>query len=123
MRAVTPVLHSPTAPIVLTLSPVPLLASYRDISCLTADCVSKSVLRVALDRVTAEDLEAVYYWPSFEIVKWIGPNLPWPAYGEGGKSRDVNRRLITAIIDAFIETFYTPDAVSAMRARSGLVAG
>src|SRR5262249_38642029 len=30
------------APIVLTLSPVPLNATFRDISCLTADCVSKS---------------------------------------------------------------------------------
>jgi len=48
---------NPTAPIILTLSPVPLLATFREISCLTADCVSKSVLRVALDQVMSRRLE------------------------------------------------------------------
>jgi hypothetical protein len=104
------------APIVLTLSPVPLLASFRDISCLSADCVSKSVLRVALDQVMTAPPPGVYYWPSFEIVKWVGATLPYSAYGEGGKSRDVNRAVVTAIIDAFIEAFYKPDALDRMRA-------
>ena len=108
---------NPQAPIVLTLSPVPLLATHRTISCLTADCVSKSVLRVALDEVMSEQPAGVYYWPSFEIVKWVGANLPWSAYGEEGKARDVNRRLIVEIIDAFIESFYTPAAVAAIRER------
>ncbi len=108
---------NPTAPIILTLSPVPLLATFREISCLTADCVSKSVLRVALDLVMSGDLSGVYYWPSFEIVKWVGANLPWSAYGEEGKARDVNRRLVAEIIDAFIESFYTPAAIASMRQR------
>ena len=106
-----------TGAVVLTLSPVPLLATHRTISCLTADCVSKSVLRVALDEVMSEQPAGVYYWPSFEIVKWVGANLPWSAYGEEGKARDVNRRLIVEIIDAFIESFYTPAAVAAIRER------
>jgi hypothetical protein len=109
---------NPEAPIVLTLSPVPLLASFRDISCLTADCVSKSVLRVALDQVMGERLPGVYYWPSFEIVKWVGATLPMSAYGEHGKSRDVNRVLVTAIIDAFIKAFYVPEAVARMQAHA-----
>jgi len=107
---------NPTAPIVLTLSPVPLLATFREISCLTADCVSKSVLRVALDQVMSDRLPGTYYWPSFEIVKWVGATLPWSAYGEGGSTRDVNRRLITHIIDAFVTAYYTPAAVESMRA-------
>jgi hypothetical protein len=110
---------NPAAPIVLTLSPVPLLATHRDISCLTADCVSKSVLRVALDQVMSDAAPGVYYWPSFEIVKWVGANLPWSAYGEGGSARDVNRRLIVEIIDAFIDSFYTPEAAAVMRDRRG----
>lgn len=105
-----------TAPIVLTLSPVPLLATFREISCLTADCVSKSVLRVALDQVMTDKLPGVYYWPSFEIVKWVGATLPWSAYGEGGSTRDVNRRLIGHIIDSFVASYYTPAAVEAMQA-------
>jgi hypothetical protein len=106
-----------TAPIVFTLSPVPLLASFRDISCLTADCVSKSVLRVAIDQVMSARLPNVYYWPSFEIVKWVGATLSWPAYGEGGSTRDVNRRLITFIIDAFIDAYYAPADAEVMRSR------
>ena len=107
---------NPAAPIVLTLSPVPLLATFREISCLTADCVSKSVLRVALDQVMTDRRPGTYYWPSFEIVKWVGATLPWAAYGEGGSTRDVNRRLITHIIDAFVAAYYTAAAVEAMRA-------
>lgn len=72
---------SPNVPIVLTLSPVSLAATFRDISCMTADCVSKSVLRVALDNVMAGKPENVFYWPSFELVKWAGSALDWRAYG------------------------------------------
>ena len=105
------------APIVLTLSPVPLLATFREISCLTADCVSKSVLRVAIDQVMTERIQGLYYWPSFEIVKWVGATLPWSAYGEGGSARDVNRAVVAAIIDTFVEAYYTPEAQRAMRDR------
>ena len=72
---------NPDAPVVLTLSPVPLMATFRDVSCITADAVSKSVLRVALDQVMRDGREGVYYWPSYEVVKWVGPHLDWPAYG------------------------------------------
>jgi GSCFA family protein len=111
---------NPVAPIVLTLSPVPLKATFREISCLTADCVSKSTLRVALDRVVAHRLENVYYWPSYEIVRWVGGHLPWPAYGfNRGDSRHVTRFLVAKIIDSFMEAFYTPEAVAELRARGG----
>ncbi|MEQ1897821.1 MAG: GSCFA domain-containing protein [Vicinamibacterales bacterium] len=112
---------NPTAPIILTLSPVPLMATFRDISCLTADCVSKSVLRVALDQVMSDRLAGVYYWPSFEIVKWVGANLPWSAYGQKGEARKINHRLVAIIIDEFMETFYTPQARALIRARAATV--
>jgi hypothetical protein len=105
------------APIVLTLSPVPLMATFRDISCLTADCVSKSTLRVALDRVMASRPPNVYYWPSFEIVRWVGGHLPSAAFGvDDGVSRHVSQELVGHIIDAFVETFYTPAAVAQLSA-------
>jgi hypothetical protein len=108
---------NPHAPIVFTLSPVPLLATHRDVSCLTADCVSKSVLRVALDSVMADRLPRVFYWPSFEIVKWVGATLPQSAYGAEGNARNVDRRLVVEIIEAFIEAYYTPDAAERVRSR------
>ena len=106
---------NPTAPIVLTLSPVPLKATFREISCVSADCVSKPTLRVALDRVTSLGLDAVYYWPSFEIVRWLGANLPRSTYGSGGSSRRVNRELVREIVDAFVEAFWTPEAAAELR--------
>ena len=110
---------NPEAPIVLTLSPVPLKGTFRGISSLSADCVSKSVLRVALDQVMSDARPAVYYWPSFEIVKWAGVNLTWPAYGlDDGKTRHVTRKLVAEIVDAFVETFFVPEALATIRARA-----
>jgi hypothetical protein len=61
----------PSATIVITLSPVPLVATFRPVSCLTASSVSKAILRVAVDelmRAHQQD-QRLYYWPSYEIVK------------------------------------------------------
>ena len=104
-----------SAPIVLTLSPVPLLATFRPISCMTADCVSKSVLRVALDEVLSRQLERVYYWPSFELVKWAGAALDWRAYGQD--ARHAQRYLVQCIMDAFVESYYGDEAARQFRAR------
>lgn len=62
--------HRPDAKILFTLSPIPLIATFRDNSCLTSNAVSKAVLRVAIDEVLREKRHegALYYWPSYEIV-------------------------------------------------------
>lgn len=106
---------NPTAPIVLTLSPVPLKATFRPISCITADCASKATLRVALDQVMNRGLEGVYYWPSFEVVRWVGGNLPYPVYGLSGSSRRVEKAIVREIVHAFIEAFWVPDAAIALQ--------
>ena len=61
----------PRAPIIFTLSPVPLTATFRPISCLTANSASKAILRVAIDDLMRERQAAdplLFYWPSYEIV-------------------------------------------------------
>lgn len=93
-------------PIVLTLSPVPLKATFGDRSCITADCVSKSILRVAIDQVMADGLPGVHYWPSFEIVKWLGCHLPQAMYGDDGNPRHVSRDTVALILDAFLEHYF-----------------
>ena len=111
-------LMNPTAPIVLTLSPVPLVATFREVSCLTADCVSKSVLRVALDLVLSDKRDGVYYWPSFEIVKWLGANTPRPSYGAKGKARQIDRSFVRLIMDEFVQAFYTEEARTLIQSRA-----
>ena len=104
------------APIVLTLSPVPLLATFRGQSCVTADAVSKSVLRVAIDLVASRGLPGVYYWPSFEVVRWAGGHCRIRRTASADRrARHVTRYLVAEIIDAFVEAFYTPAAVAQLR--------
>jgi hypothetical protein len=58
----------PDASVILTLSPVPLMATFRPISCLTANAVSKAILRIALDQIMSERRERVFYYPAYEMV-------------------------------------------------------
>jgi len=62
--------HVPKAKVVFTLSPIPLIATFRPMSCLTANAVSKASLRVAIDSVLQENASDgfLHYWPSYEIV-------------------------------------------------------
>lgn len=62
--------HRPDARILFTLSPIPLIATFRNNSCLTSNSVSKAVLRVAVDEVLREFAHegVLSYWPSYEFV-------------------------------------------------------
>jgi hypothetical protein len=55
------------ARIILTVSPVPLVATYEDRHVLVSNTYSKSVLRVAADKV-ARARPSVTYFPSYEII-------------------------------------------------------
>jgi hypothetical protein len=56
-----------SAKLILTVSPVPLAATYESSHVLVATTYSKSVLRVAAEAVSRSS-ENVYYFPSFEII-------------------------------------------------------
>ncbi|MEL7151924.1 MAG: GSCFA domain-containing protein [Pseudomonadota bacterium] len=62
--------YRPDAKVIVTLSPVPLIATFRDVSCITANSVSKATLRVAVDEVVRDvrDEGRLFYWPSYELV-------------------------------------------------------
>jgi hypothetical protein len=59
--------------IIFTLSPIPLVYSGSDYPVVAADCLSKSSLRVAIDHVGQSGLKNLYYFPSFEILRWLAP--------------------------------------------------
>jgi hypothetical protein len=69
--------HVPKAKILFTLSPIPLAATFRPVSCVTANSVSKAILRAALDEVIrdhGEDLNTrLFYFPSYEIAQELFP--------------------------------------------------
>jgi hypothetical protein len=98
--------HVPHATIVFTLSPVPLVATFRPVSCVTANAVSKAVLRVALDNLMGETAdERLFYWPSYEIVKEFFPQ----PYEED--NRHVRPEVVESIMDKF-EQYFLADAAA-----------
>ena len=68
--------HRPDASIILTLSPIPLAATFRPVSCITANSVSKASLRVALDELMRDNADdtRLFYFPSYELVTAVIPN-------------------------------------------------
>ena len=91
--------HVPNAKLLFTVSPIPLLSTFRPISCMTANAVSKAVIRAALDEVLRrfeDDLnKQLFYFPSMEMVQlgFIDPLQ---------KDR---RHPINPVLDAVMKTF------------------
>jgi hypothetical protein len=108
--------------IVVTVSPVPLSGTTELSSAIIADCISKSTLRLACHEVLSGGAgPRVHYWPSFEIVRWIGPHLgpehP-PAYGaDDGNSRHVSSWLVDTVVDLFLEQHAATDLATRKKAR------
>ena len=98
------------ADIIFSLSPVPIdsiigIKHKNMISSIETDCISKSILRaVFYEFTTNRDLSAekIYYLPSYEIVRWISPLLPFPNFGnEDAASRHVSNIVINSICEYF----------------------
>lgn len=68
--------HVPSAKVIVTLSPIPLIATFRPVSCLTANAASKAILRAALDELLRDEDEAggAYYFPAYELINEGFPN-------------------------------------------------
>jgi len=96
---------NPNAKVVLTVSPIPLAASLAGRSAFTSDCISKSILRTAVHLVMSKELKNVFYWPSFEIVRWLAGHTGSVLCDEGTKSRHVNKDILALIISLFLEKF------------------
>ena len=91
--------------VVLTVSPVPLSGTVEYYSAVLADCISKSTLRLACEQLLKRRPDAVY-WPSFEMVRWLGahysPQVPPVFGGDDGISRHVSTWLVDLIVELFV---------------------
>jgi hypothetical protein len=63
-------MYRPEAKVLFTLSPIPLVATFRPVPSITANSASKAILRAALDEVLREVQHEghAFYWPSYEII-------------------------------------------------------
>lgn len=63
--------HRPQAAIIFTVSPIPLSATFRPISCVSANAASKAILRAAIDELHREYHPTdpiLFYYPAYEVV-------------------------------------------------------
>ncbi|WP_372400689.1 GSCFA domain-containing protein (plasmid) [Azospirillum sp. HJ39] len=106
---------NPNARFILTVSPVPLGGVPRDFpSSFAADCVSKSIMRLAAHYIEADRTPNLWYWPSFEMVRWLGSHTG-PVFGvDDGNPRHVSHASVRMIIRLFLEKFGN----DALRARA-----
>ena len=86
--------HYPQRKIVLTVSPVGLKRTFRDIDVVVANAESKSVLRAVAGQIERE-FDNVTYWPSYEL------SLRHDIYKEDG--RHVRSEVVDHIIGTFAE--------------------
>ena len=92
--------HNPNFKLILSLSPVPFLATGRASEChvITANCHSKSVLRVAIEEVVKANRD-VFYFPSYEYVTTCTRD-PWEA-----DQRHVNAETVGRVMELFDAMF------------------
>jgi tetratricopeptide (TPR) repeat protein len=95
----------PGVRLVLTVSPVPLGATFEMASGVVAACVSKSVLRAAAHEFLKGAGAEVSYWPSYEMVRWIGGHTGGAFGGDDGSNHHVTDALVTDIVELFVEYF------------------
>jgi len=97
---------NPSISFVLTESPLPLNAAIHHESVVGQDCLSKSCIRVGLEMTLQQGLERVFYWPSFEMVRWLAPHRG-RAFGlEGANNRHIPKSMVDQITALFIETYF-----------------
>ncbi|HLG83118.1 MAG TPA: GSCFA domain-containing protein [Bradyrhizobium sp.] len=97
---------SPDIRFIVTVSPVPLVASFEYESAVQADCLSKSTMRlVAHEVVNNSGIPNILYWPSFEVFRWAGSHASNYYAADDGAAWHVSEEKVAGTINAFIEMF------------------
>jgi hypothetical protein len=86
----------------ITVSPVPLLSTFRDVDVLVANAYSKSVQRAAVEAFVM-DKDNVDYFPSYESVTLSNPDISWARGDYRHVSPDLVTRIMTNVIDTYVE--------------------
>jgi hypothetical protein len=91
--------HNPKASLLITVSPVPLFATFRmDTDVVTANTLSKCTLRTVAEYF-AKEHDNVFYFPSFEFVL-TGLSDPWEE-----DNRHVTKESIAQVMHLFEQLF------------------
>lgn len=85
----------------VTVSPVPLLSTFRDMDILVANSYSKAVQRAALDEFLIGKT-GVDYFPSYEFVTLSNPTVAWSRGDYRHVSPDVVTRIMANVLSNYI---------------------
>jgi hypothetical protein len=107
--------NRPDAKVIFTVSPVPLIATFRPVSCATANSVSKANLRSAVDQLMRYVEVAspwggkIFYWPSYEIVtNWVdlAPGIKGISELKSQAYEEDNRHVEQYVINTIMREFH-----------------
>ena len=101
---------NPSAHFILTVSPVPLVATATSEHVVTATILSKSILRVAAS-VICKQMSDVKYFPAYEIV--TGPQASVNSFEEN--RRDVSASAIESVMRSLVNNCELPGNEDAVR--------
>ena len=87
--------HNPNGHIIITVSPVPLRATFRPLNSLVANTAGKSILRAAVEAFVTNHPEKVTYFPAYEIVM-VAEKKPF---------QDDNRHVKPEVVDQIMKLF------------------
>jgi len=91
----------------LTVSPVPLVSTFRDVDVLVANAYSKSVQRAAAETFVA-DKPDVDYFPSYESVTLSNPTICWARGDYRHVSPDIVARIMSNVLVSYAPDFDAP---------------
>jgi len=91
----------------LTVSPVPLVSTFRDVDVLVANTYSKSVQRAAAETFVAGKQD-VDYFPSYEFVTLSNPAICWARGDYRHVSPDIVARIMSNVLVSYAPDFDVP---------------
>jgi hypothetical protein len=95
---------NPKMRLVLSVSPVPLQATFERDSAIISDCVSKSTLRIVAEEFCKNETANSIYWPSFEMIKWVSPHREKFFGTDDGDPAHISGDVVAMVVDTFLKT-------------------
>ncbi|KAA3503670.1 GSCFA domain-containing protein [Agrobacterium tumefaciens] len=91
----------------MTVSPVPLHATFRDQDCLQANAYSKSVQRTAVEVLSIKNPDVAYF-PSYEMVTLAAPQYAWVDVDFRHVRKEMVDRIMRAVLSQYLEPGILP---------------
>lgn len=85
--------------VILTISPVPMMATHRNMDVITANCYSKSALRTVAEQLIADD-NRITYFPSYETISLSNREFSW-----SDDFVHVNKKMIALNVERMVNAF------------------